>query len=50
MSCFHIKEKSFKYYVYMNMKLEYPHFSAFLSEIFRGNKEENIGHTSLLIL
>lgn len=50
MPCFHIKEKSFKHYVYMNMKLEYPHSSAFLSEIFRGNKEENIGHTSILIL
>lgn len=48
MSCFHIKEKSFKHYVYMKMKLEYPQSTAFLSEIFRGNKQENSGHTSIL--
>lgn len=50
MSCFHIKEKSLKHYVYMNMKLDFPHSSAFLSEIFGGNKQKNIGHTFILIL
>lgn len=32
----------------MKMKLEYPQSTAFLSEIFRGNKQENSGHTSIL--
>ena len=32
------------------MKLDFPHSSAFLSEIFGGNKQKNIGHTFILIL